>query len=73
MPQIPDTSPLLSVTEAAALIGVHKTTIHYAVHHGLIQAQRYGPYWLIRTTEALRYQRHRPQRGRPRKQRARAD
>jgi len=59
---------LLSFSQAAKLIKMKRAGIWAAVSRGRIFAEQYGPHKLIRTSEALRYNREKRKPGRPRRE-----
>lgn len=56
---------LLKIAQVAEILGMTRAGVHYAIKEGLIKAEHFGPYSLIREEEARRYKNNRPKKGRP--------
>ncbi len=58
---------LLTMTQAAERLGMHRTAVHKAVHQGRLPAQRVGSTWIVKLEDVEEYGR-RPKHagGRPR-------
>lgn len=50
---------LLSISQAARLIGMSRQAVFLAVNRGTLASERHGPYRLIQKSEAIRYKRDR--------------
>lgn len=58
----------MTVTEAAASLGLSPRTVRQAIENGAMRARRVGPMWTVTPAEVERYRAERlGRRGRPRK------
>lgn len=58
----------MTVTEAAASLGLSPRTVRQAIGNGVMRARRVGPLWTVTPAEVERYRaEHLGRRGRPRK------
>lgn len=55
---------LLTTSEVAERLGVHRSRIHHLIKTGRIPAHKYGVVWLVEEAD-INYQKRKP--GRPRK------
>lgn len=56
---------LLTTSEVAERLGVHRSRVHYLIKKGRIPAHKYGVVWLVKDSD-VHYEKRKP--GRPRKQ-----
>lgn len=64
---------MLTVAQAADILGVKPGTVRTLIARGLLPAKRFGPVWAIELAEAERYARERRPPGRPAKPRKQQD
>ena len=61
----PDPDELLTLTQAAALVGLDASTLRQQVHHGKLAAEHLGPLWIVTRRALHEYLRQRGPGGRP--------
>lgn len=58
----------MTVTEAAASLGISPRTVRQAIENGVMRARRIGPMWTVTPAEVERYRTERlGRRGRPKR------
>lgn len=62
-----ENNTLLSIAQAAEIIGLTRQACYHAIRRGLLATERVGPYRLVPVAEALRYKNNRPHPGPARK------